>query len=109
MQAITTPPSLVKMAAVPGRNTTCFYASEIDLLAMKNLSALILICLFAAGVSGADSPKEADRAQQQLAALMKEVQGQQDAIAANQKKIDEKIAAIGEAIRLAKIYAGRGR
>jgi hypothetical protein len=40
---------------------------------------------------------------------MKEVQGQEDAIAANQKKIDEKIAAIGEAIRLAKIYAGRGR
>jgi ABC-type transporter MlaC component len=76
---------------------------------MKNFSALILICLFASGLSAAEPAKEADRAQQQLAALMKEVQGQQDAIAANQKKIDEKIAAIGEAIRLAKIYAGRGR
>ncbi|HEV2803854.1 MAG TPA: hypothetical protein VGW57_02875 [Chthoniobacterales bacterium] len=76
---------------------------------MKNLSALILMCLLASGLSAAEPAKEADRAQQQLAALMKEVQGQQDAIAANQKKIDEKIAAIGEAIRLAKIYAGRGR
>jgi hypothetical protein len=76
---------------------------------MKNLSALILTCVFACGLSAAEPTKEADRAQQQLVALMKEVQGQQDAIAANQKKIDEKIAAIGEAIRLAKIYAGRGR
>jgi ABC-type transporter MlaC component len=76
---------------------------------MKNLFALILICLLASRLSAAEPAKEADRAQQQLAALMKEVQGQQDAIAANQKKIDEKIAAIGEAIRLAKIYAGRGR
>jgi hypothetical protein len=76
---------------------------------MKILSALILICLFAGGLSAAEPAKDSDRAQQQLLALMKEVQGQQDAIAANQKKIDEKIAAIGEAIRLAKIYAGRGR
>ncbi|MEY2507570.1 MAG: hypothetical protein QOH01_1899 [Verrucomicrobiota bacterium] len=76
---------------------------------MKILSALVLICLFAAGLSGAEPAKEFDRAQQQLLTLMKEVQGQQDAIAANQKKIDEKMASIGEAVRLAKIYAGRGR
>jgi ABC-type transporter MlaC component len=76
---------------------------------MKILSAFVLICLFAAGLSGAEPAKESDRAQQQLLTLMKEVQGQQDAIAANQKKIDEKMASIGEAVRLAKIYAGRGR
>ena len=76
---------------------------------MKNLSVLILFCLFATGVSAAEPAKESERSEQQLLGLMKEVQGQQTAIAANQKKIDEKIAAIAEAVRQAKIYAGRGR
>ena len=51
----------------------------------------------------------ADREQQQVAALAKEVQAQQTAIADNQKKIDEKMTAIAEALRQARIYAGRGR
>jgi ABC-type transporter MlaC component len=76
---------------------------------MKILAALVLMSLFAPGMFAADPAKDSERAQQQVLALMKEVQGQQDVIAANQKKIDEKIAAIGEAIRLAKIYASRGR
>ena len=76
---------------------------------MKILSALIALCLIGAGASAAEPPKESDRDQQQLAALTKEVQGQQTAIADNQKKIDEKLAAIAEAIRQAKIYSARGR
>ena len=78
---------------------------------MKILSALIAIGVLglASGASGAEPSKESDRDQQQIIALTKELQGQQTAIADNQKKIDEKLAAITEAIRLAKIYAGRGR
>ena len=75
---------------------------------MKILSALIAVC-FGAGAFAAEPSKESDRDQQQLAALIKEVQGQQTTIADNQKKIDEKLAAIAEAIRQAKIYSSRGR
>ena len=76
---------------------------------MKNFSALIAVCLIGASAFAAEPAKDSDRDQQQLAALAKEVQGQQTAIADNQKKIDEKLAAIAEAIRQAKIYAARGR
>jgi len=74
---------------------------------MKILLALIATSLFCVAAFGAD--QQSDHDQQQVAALAKEVQGQQTAIAENQKKIDEKTAAIGEALRLARIYAGRGR
>jgi hypothetical protein len=76
---------------------------------MKILPALIAVCLIGAGAFAAEPPKESDRDQQQLAALTKELQGQQTAIAENQKKIDEKLAAVAEAIRQAKIYSARGR
>lgn len=78
---------------------------------MKTLSAFLAICALgiSAHLSAAEPPKDSDRDQQQVAALTKEVQAQQTAIADNQKKIDEKTAAIGEALRVARIYAGRGR
>ena len=78
---------------------------------MKTFSALLAICAFGitAHLSAAEPPKDSDRDQQQLAALAKELQAQQTAIADNQKKIDEKTAAIGEALRIARIYAGRGK
>ena len=80
-----------------------------ELLLMKILSALFVICaLGVAHVSAAEPSKESERDQQQVAALAKELQAQQTAIADNQKKIDEKTAAIGEVLRLARIYAGRG-
>jgi cytochrome c-type biogenesis protein CcmH/NrfF len=75
---------------------------------MKILSALIAVCAFTVAVASAAEP-QSDRDQQQVAALAKELQAQQTAIADNQKKIDEKMAAIAEALRLARIYAGRGR
>jgi hypothetical protein len=43
----------------------------------------------------------------QVAALIKEVHLQQTAIAENQAKIDEKLAAVTEAIRVARIYSSR--
>ena len=78
---------------------------------MKTLSTLAALCAFGLGVtlSAAEPPKESDRDQQQIAALTKDLQAQQTAIADNQKKIDEKLAAINEALRQARIYSGRGR
>jgi HAMP domain-containing protein len=74
---------------------------------MKILSVLIAVVVLSGSAFSAEAP--ADRDQQQLAALAKEVQAQQAAIADNQKKIDEKMTAIAEALRLARIYAGRGK
>ena len=76
---------------------------------MKFLPALVATSLFALLVSApaAEPSKENEREQQQLLALVKEVQSQQAAIAENQTKIDAKMAAIAEALRLARIYSSR--
>lgn len=78
---------------------------------MKLLPALIAACLLGLGVraSAAEPSKESEREQQQVVALTKEVQEQQVAIADNQSKIDAKLVSIAEALRLARIYAARGR
>jgi hypothetical protein len=78
---------------------------------MKTLFALLFPCFLACAIvtQGAEPSKESERDQQQIAALTKELQSQQKLIAENQTKIDEKITAIAEALRQAKIYAGRGR
>ncbi|PYK66672.1 MAG: hypothetical protein DME45_12055 [Verrucomicrobia bacterium] len=46
--------------------------------------------------------------QAELAALIKEVRAQQAAMAANQAKINEKLATLAESIRVARIYSSRG-
>ena len=47
-------------------------------------------------------------AQAELAVLIKEVRAQQAAIAANQVKLNEKLATLAESIRVARIYSSRG-
>ena len=76
---------------------------------MKFLPAFIATCLLAliVSASAAEPSKESEREQQQLLALVKEVQSQQAAIAENQTKIEAKVAAIAEALRLARIYSSR--
>ena len=76
---------------------------------MKSLSALIALSLFVSLIPApaAEPSKESERDQQQVAALAKELQAQQAAIAENQAKIDAKLATIAEAMRLAKIYTSR--
>ena len=78
---------------------------------MKFLPALIATCLFAQLINApaAEPPKDNQREQQQIQALLKEVQNQQALMAENQTKIDAKMAAIAEALRQAKIYSSRGR
>ena len=45
---------------------------------------------------------------QQIAALVKEVQTQQAAMGEKQDNIDTRIAALAEALRVARIYSSRG-
>ena len=82
---------------------------ERDRIAPMKFFSLIATCLLALVVNAAaaEPSKESEREQQQLLALVKEVQTQQAAIAENQTKIDAKMAAIAEALRLAKIYSSR--
>lgn len=82
---------------------------ERDRIAPMKSFSLIAICLLAltVGAVAAEPAKESEREQQQLLALVKEVQTQQAAIAENQTKIDAKMAAIAEALRLARIYSSR--
>ena len=60
---------------------------------------------------GSSAPAQAPQqnpAQAELAALIKQVRAQQAAMAANQIKIDEKLATLAESIRVARIYSSRG-
>jgi hypothetical protein len=52
------------------------------------------------------APKQDDK---ELLALVKEVQAQQLQIAANQTKIDSKLAELAESLRMARIYSSRSR
>ncbi|MGH8095583.1 MAG: hypothetical protein ACREIF_19300 [Chthoniobacterales bacterium] len=72
---------------------------------MKKLTLLGGLILLTTSI-GAQSPMAND--QEQLAAMLKQVQAQQLQIADNQAKIDAKLANLGEAIRVARIYSSRG-
>lgn len=72
---------------------------------MKKVTLLGSIALFAFS-AGAQTPAPVDP--KQLETLLKEVQAQQTLMAENQAKIDAKLVALGETIRVAKIYSSRG-
>ena len=75
-----------------------------DTLLMKKLTLLGALALFATSI-GAQSPVTDPK---MVESLLKEVQAQQIVIADNQAKIDAKLAAVAEAIRIARIYGSRG-
>ena len=68
---------------------------------------LLLACLFLAPLSNVIPAEPANPQEQQILAVLKEVQTQQAAMAENQAKIEQKIAAINETIRFARIYGSR--
>ena len=72
---------------------------------MKKLTLLGALALLATSI-GAQSPAPPE--QKQIQILIKAVQDQQSRIAENQAKIDEKLAAVVEAVRVARIYSSRG-
>ncbi len=67
-------------------------------------AAAILACH--ASTQGQAVPANAQQ-DQQIIALAKELQVQQAAIAENQAKIEAKLAALAEALRIARIYTSR--
>ncbi|MFL6528342.1 MAG: hypothetical protein ACJ8IQ_09605 [Chthoniobacterales bacterium] len=69
-------------------------------------SALLLLAPLSSS-SVAQNPPAASNEQQQIARAVRELQEQQMAIAQNQTKMEEKVAAIEEAMRQARIFASR--
>lgn len=76
---------------------------------MKRNPALVALCSFLllAGTSAAQAPNASQQQVEQVLAVAHEVQAQQASIAENQTKIDEKLAAIAEQLRVARIYSAR--
>jgi hypothetical protein len=70
------------------------------------LFAFCAIITFAS-LAPAQAPQQGP-GQTELAALIKDVRAQQTAMAANQVKINEKLATLAESIRVARIYSSRG-
>ena len=68
---------------------------------------LLFACLLWAPLSNVIPAEPANPQEQQILSALKEVQTQQAAMAENQAKIEQKIAAINETIRLARIYGSR--
>jgi hypothetical protein len=72
------------------------------------LTLLGAIALFAAFALPRESVGQAAAADEpQIAQALADVTAQQTVIAENQAKIDEKVAAIAEEVRVARIFAGR--
>lgn len=81
----------------------------VDHFRMKRILLALLLpaTLMVMSFSGAQTP-DANQ-EQRLLALIKEVQTQQTQMAENQKKIETKLAEIGETVRVARIFAGRSQ
>lgn len=73
---------------------------------MKQLAAIALISLFAVLPFRGAEPAAAKQ-DEQLAALVKELQAQNAAISQNQVAIEAKLATVAETVRIARIYASR--
>ncbi len=69
------------------------------------LALLLPATLMVMSFSGAQTPDANQK--QRLLALIKEVQTQQAQLTENQAKIEEKLAAVTETIRSARIYSKR--
>ena len=72
---------------------------------MKNILFLLLALLLFGINSGSAQAPAINR---DLENLIQEVRSQQTRIVENQDKIDAKIAEVTEAVRVARIFAGRG-
>jgi len=75
---------------------------------MNRCFLIAAIALITTTASVPAQAPQSDEKQQQLEALGKTVRAQQAEIAANQAKIDEKLAALAEVVRMARIFASRG-
>ena len=74
---------------------------------MKRLGFAAATLLAFAASTDAQAPNAAAQQDQQIVAIVRELQAQQAAIAENQAKIETKLAALAEALRVARIYSSR--
>ena len=74
---------------------------------MKRLAIAAAACVAFAASTDAQAPNPNAQQDQQIVAIVRELQAQQAAIAENQAKIEAKLAALSEAIRVARIYSSR--
>lgn len=77
-------------------------------LKMKHPVLSGMIALLAVLISSGSSQTPGNVNEQRLLALIQEIQSQQTQINANQEKIDSKMVEVTEAVRVARIFAGRG-
>jgi hypothetical protein len=75
---------------------------------MKSTISSGIIALLALLVTSGSAQNPATENEQRLLTLVQQVQSQQAQISANQDKIDSKLAEVAEAVRVARIFAGRG-
>ena len=88
------------------RNTTCFYQTA-ALALMKRIISTATLAVMALLIASGTAQTPANKDDEQVLTLAKEVHAQQAQIADNQGKIDTKLAELAEAIRVARIFAGR--
>jgi NADH:ubiquinone oxidoreductase subunit E len=76
---------------------------------MKRFITPILFAGALSLISSTSAQAPAQKDDQAVLQLVKEVQAQQIEIAANQVKIEAKLADVAEAVRIARIYSSRSR
>ena len=74
---------------------------------MKRIIAMAVFASVAVMITAGSGQTPASKDDEMLLALAADVQAQQARIADNQTKIDAKMAEVLEAIRVARIFAGR--
>jgi hypothetical protein len=76
--------------------------------AMKGTISTVALALTMLAMTSGSGQTPSNKEDEQLLALVNEVQAQQTRITENQGKIDSKMAEVMEAVRVARIFAGRG-
>ena len=75
---------------------------------MKPTLLFAFCAIFTLASSAPAQAPQQSPGQAELAALIREVRAQQAAMAANEVKINEKLATLTETIRMARIFSSRG-
>ena len=75
---------------------------------MKRTISFAVLALMAFVITSGSGQTPASKDDQELLALISDVQAQQARMTDNQGKIDAKMAEVIESIRVARIFAGRG-
>lgn len=75
---------------------------------MKRTVLYGLFALLTVLVTPGPAQNPPNETEQRLTTLVQQIQAQQAQIAANQEKLDAKLAEVTEAVRVARIFAGRG-